>query len=134
MTITVTPTNCDDCRWVQTVNSSSNQPTHTDYRDEFGSRDAPAPVLGNLTDKPNGQNILRDSPSFPPTTPSGSKYFVSTFGVMQGGKFQALGSITWGFSETGGKVTPMKPRESTPGEQRGSLAIIKKQYPGVVGQ
>ena len=134
MTITVTPTNCNECRWVQTVNSTSNQPTHTDFEPRYGSPVEPAPVLGNPAGKPNTQNVLWDSPSFPPSTQSGSKYFVSTFGVMNGDKFQALGSITWGFSETGGKVAPMEPRESTPAEQRGSLAIIKKEYPGVLEQ
>jgi hypothetical protein len=130
MEIEATPTNCDNCKWVQTVNASDNQPPHTDINPEVASPHDPAPVLGSNSDK--GQKTHWDSPSFPPTVASGSKYFVSTVGTVEGGKFHVLGSFTWGFSQSGGEVDVMKPRVSTPAEQRGSLSIINKQYPNVL--
>jgi RHS repeat-associated protein len=127
MTIEAFPTNCDNCAWVQTVNSSADPSAKTDYTPGTGSPSDPAPVLGN-TSGTGGQQALSDSPSFPVGT-NGSKMFVSTIGYMEDGKFHTQGSITWGFTVSGGKVNMATPRESTPSEQRGSLQIIRRDYP-----
>jgi len=132
MTIEVTPTNCDNCKWVQTVNSSVSG-AQTDFNPSVASPADPAPILGNTSGRPNGQNILHDSPSFNPARQNASDSFVSTIGYTEGNKFVPQGSITWGFTVSGGKVTPLStPRESTASEQAGSFQLIRKEYPSVL--
>ena len=130
MTILVYPTACDNCGWMQTVNASNEPHAHVDFKKESGSANDPARVLGYT----NGtrQNVLYDSPQFKGGTTNGSKQFVSTIGYMEGGKFHPEGSITWGFTLAGGKVTPATPRESRAREQAGSFGLIRREYPGVL--
>ena len=127
MTIEAIPSNCANCKWIQTVNV--NGKAKTDYSFGVASSVDPAPIFGNNTDVPNGQYILFDSPNVYPSQMSGYKYMVSTFGTRVGNTFNVYGSITWGFSVSGPNVNVMVPRQSSAAEQRGSLSIIHSQYP-----
>ncbi len=128
MKIVGTPANCAKCRWIQT-RDISGEGAHTDYEWWLGSPADPAPILGNTSGEPNGQDVLWDSPAFPAGTKKGWKHFVSSIGVYKGGKFYVLGSITWGFDVIGGRAGVIRTRVSTRGERRGSLYLIRREHP-----
>ena len=128
MKIVGTPANCANCEWVQT-RDVSGQGAHTDFRRRYRTPGEPAPILGNQSGEPGGQDILWDSPAFPAGTKKGWKHFVSTIGVYKNGEFHVLGSITWGFDLVGGSARVMGTRPSTRAERRGSLYIIREEHP-----
>ncbi len=128
MKIVGTPSGCARCKWIQT-RDISGEGAQTDWRHSVGSPTDPAPVIGNTSGRPNGQDILWDSPGFPAGTKKGWKHFVSSIGVYKGGKFHVLGSVTWGFDVSSGRVKMMRPRLSTQGEQRGSFYLVRRKYP-----
>jgi RHS repeat-associated protein len=134
MTIWAHAQDCSNCGWVQTVKPQKafvllgDLREHTDWNNDVAAAGYPKPVISN---NERGMDWLFDSPNI--SSDNGSKQFVSTLGMVQQGSnsFGTLGSMSWGFTVSGGRVNMQTPRASTRAEQSSSLAVIKRENPTI---
>lgn len=121
MTIDAYPVGCGDCRWAQTVSRTGEYEhgARTDREKESGAQ--PLYPTGDRT------NNFYDRPG---SSLAGSFSAVTSLGVVdkKTQTFKALGSMTWGYN-VDHKGTPhaMTPRLSKPGEQSGSMTVLRQE-------
>jgi RHS repeat-associated protein len=126
MLIEASSQDCKGCNWAQTVSRTGN-PAVSAHAD----RDAPDQPLYPISPGPGGANYFHDLP-LNHVGGHGSFRAVTSIGVADFNKntFKVLGSMTWGYDlKQNGDVTVHAPRVSTGAEQRGSIAILRRDSP-----
>jgi RHS repeat-associated protein len=125
--INATLSGCDSCRYVQTVGGTDIQGAKVD---QFTEAKGKTPVIPAANIAPTGSpNQFNDTPR---NTSTGdySRRFVTTVGLPGEKSFKAYFSFTWGYDSKHGHATLVPPRQATSGEMRGSLAVVRTEYPG----